>query len=171
MRRAIVVIAVLVVIVAVVTVIGYFLPVSHTATAQRTYDRPVAAVWSMITTVERYPAWRPSVKSVEVLSPPGKRLRWRETWNRGNRITFRVTEKEEPRLLVVAVDDDDLPFGGRWTYGLSPAGNGCTLTITEDGEVYNPIFRFVSRLFMDPTRSINTYLDDLEEGISNAKRS
>jgi uncharacterized protein YndB with AHSA1/START domain len=167
MRRAIYVLAVLVAIILVVTVIGYSLPEDHTATAQRTYDHSVAAVWSMITTVERYPEWRPSVEAVEVLSASGERPKWRETWSRREKVTFRVTEWAEPRQLAVVIDDDDLPYGGRWVYGLSHAGDGCTLTITEEGEVHNPIFRFVARLFMDPTKTIDVYLDNLEQGLSS----
>jgi len=171
MRGLIYFFAVLVAIILIATVVGYMLPVEHTATAQRTYDRSVAAVWAMITTVENYPKWRPSVKSVEVLNASGERPKWRETWGKRERVTFRVTEWDEPRRLTVVIDDQHLPFGGRWIYGLSPAGDGCTLTITEEGEVYNPIFRLASRFFMDPSRTIRAYLDNLGQGLASGKGS
>jgi hypothetical protein len=53
---------------------------------------------------------------------------------------------EPPRLLRMRIADAELPFGGTWTYEIRPADGGSTLTITEDGEVYNPIFRLISRL-------------------------
>jgi hypothetical protein len=35
---------------------------------------------------------------------------------------------------------------------------GSELRITEEGEVYNPIFRFVSRFIMGHTATIDSYL-------------
>jgi hypothetical protein len=35
------------------------------------------------------------------------------------------------------------------------------LRITEQGEVYNPVFRFVSRFVIGQNRTIETYLRDL----------
>ena len=36
------------------------------------------------------------------------------------------------------------------------------MTITERGEVYNPIFRFVSRFVLGHEKTINTYLSAFE---------
>ena len=41
----------------------------------------------------------------------------------------------------------------------TPSG-GTRVTVTEEGEVYNPIFRVVSR-FMDPSATIRQYLTNL----------
>ena len=59
------------------------------------------------------------------------------------------------------IADKELPFGGTWDYRLEPAGTGSRITITENGEVYNPIFRFVSRYFMGHTATIDKYLTAL----------
>ena len=57
------------------------------------------------------------------------------------------------------IEDTNLPFGGSWTYELAPVGDSeTTLRITEDGEVYNPIFRFVSRFVMGHDATIRQYL-------------
>ena len=47
----------------------------------------------------------------------------------------------------------------RWTYEIAPAPNGTTLTITEDGEVYNPIFRFMSRFVFGHEATMASYLE------------
>ena len=73
-----------------------------------------------------------------------------------------VSGEEPPRRLVTRIADEDLPFGGTWTYRLEPDGGGTRVTITEDGEVYNPVFRFVSRFVMGHDATLRTYLDDLE---------
>ena len=74
-----------------------------------------------------------------------------------------MVERTVPdRLLVGRIADANLPFGGSWTYELAPRAAGQTsLTITEDGEVYNPIFRFVSRFVMGHSATINQYLSDV----------
>jgi len=59
-----------------------------------------------------------------------------------------------------------LPLGGKWTYELRPVQGGTTLRITEDGEVFNPIFRFMSRFVFTHHRTIDRYLGDLERRVS-----
>ena len=54
--------------------------------------------------------------------------------------------------------DPKLPFGGTWTYEVQPDVTGSAVTITEDGEVYNPIFRFVSKFIMGHKATMNGYL-------------
>jgi hypothetical protein len=70
-----------------------------------------------------------------------------------------------PRRMVTRIADPDLPFGGGWTFELEPADGpqgGTSVRITEDGEVYNPVFRFVSRFVLGHTRSMERYLADLQ---------
>jgi hypothetical protein len=66
------------------------------------------------------------------------------------------------RRHVDRIADPSLPFGGRWIYDLASDGSGTALTITEEGEVYNPVFRFVSRFIMGHTRTIDRYIADLQ---------
>ena len=49
---------------------------------------------------------------------------------------------------------------------LAADGGGTRLTITEDGEVYNPLFRFVSRFIMGHTSSIDRYLADVQKALT-----
>ena len=69
-------------------------------------------------------------------------------------------------MLRVRIDDPGQPFGGTWTYALTPNGTGTSLTITEDGEVYNPIFRFMSHFFFSQTATIDAYLAALQRRLS-----
>jgi hypothetical protein len=48
-----------------------------------------------------------------------------------------------------------------WTLKLEPMDGSTMLRITEQGEVYNPVFRFVSRFVIGQTRTIETYLRNL----------
>lgn len=66
-----------------------------------------------------------------------------------------------PRLLVTRIADSDLPFGGSWTFELEPEGAATRLTITENGEVYNPFFRFMARFVFGHEGTARAYLEDL----------
>jgi hypothetical protein len=85
---------------------------------------------------------------------------WRETEGH-DAIVFERVETAPPARIVNRIADKTLPFGGTWTYEIAPSGVGSELTITENGEVYNPLFRFVSRFIMGHTATIDKYLADL----------
>ncbi len=42
---------------------------------------------------------------------------------------------------------------------------GTRLTITENGEVYNPIFRFMSRFVFGHTATMDQFLSDLKKRV------
>jgi uncharacterized protein YndB with AHSA1/START domain len=144
--------------VAIVIVVGYLLPVAHVASAETNVDQPPDRVFALLTDVAGFPRWRSDVKSVELLGsdPP----RWREHGSNGD-VTFEVTERQPPRRLVTRIADQSLPFGGTWTYELTPAGSGTRLTITEHGTVFNPVFRFMSRFVFGHAATIERFLKDI----------
>ena len=73
-----------------------------------------------------------------------------------------MVEDVAAKRLAVRIADRSLPFGGSWTYDVTPApGGGSELRISEDGEIYNVIYRFVSRFFLGYTASMESYLRDL----------
>lgn len=149
---------VLVVLVIIVVAIGYSLPVKHRGTGEATFKASPEALFSLITNVEAFPTWRSDLKSVEVLPSTDGRKRFREVGGHGT-VSYLVEAVEPNRRLVTRIDDKSLPFGGAWTYELVPAAGGSTtLRIVEDGEVYNPVFRFVSRYFMGYDATIKQYL-------------
>jgi uncharacterized protein YndB with AHSA1/START domain len=126
---------------------------------------PPERVWAAITNADAFPSWRSDVKRIERLTVSDGRTKWIEHSSSG-RITFAVERMDAPRVLVVRIADPDLPFGGAWTYEIAPTADGSTLRITEHGEVYNPIFRFMARFVFGHEKSIATYLGDLERSLS-----
>jgi uncharacterized protein YndB with AHSA1/START domain len=142
--------------IALVVVVGLLLPEGHVASRQATFARPPADVFAAIFDVERYAEWRPDVKRVEVLARE-PRMRWKEAGSNGD-IILEVQESAPPQRLVARIADPTLPFGGTWTYELAPSGNGTRLTITERGEVYNPMFRFMSKFIFGHTATMDAYL-------------
>jgi len=160
LRVAALVLGALVVLGLLLVAIGYALPVKHVAVREAMLPAPPERVYAAIGNVEQYAAWRSDLQAVEVLaSPPA--LRWRERGGNGT-ITYELADTDPPRRLVTRIADPSLPFGGSWTYQLTPSGTGTTLVITEHGEVYNPLFRLMSRFVFGHTRTMEKYLEDLE---------
>ena len=160
MRWVLVVVAVLAAAGAGVFVIGSSLPQDHTASRSAVIPAPPEAVWSAITSVAEYPAWRRDLDSVSVIESPDGRLRWREI-DGGDKLSYEAEKMEAPANFVARITDTGIPFGGRWTYRIVPDAAGSRITITENGEVYNPVFRFVSRYLMGHTATLDKYLTDL----------
>jgi len=157
MRWVLGIVGALVALVLLVYVVGLLVPKSHVASASARYAAAPDAIWTTLTDVAAFPQWRRDVKRVEVLPDESGQRGWREYGSQGT-ITYRVAESIPQQRLVSRIADQNLPYGGTWTYELTPAGSGTRLTITERGEIYNPIFRFVSRFVLGYTATMNGML-------------
>ena len=167
MRWLLLAAAVLAALVIVVVATGFMLPVAHRATRGARLPASAHDVFALITDVAGYPRWRSGLSRVEIVATgaDGAPARFREHSSDGA-ILYEVVERVPDRRMVTRIADAGLPFGGRWTYELTPDGDGTRLTITEDGEVYNPVFRFVSRFVMGHTASIDRYLADASKALA-----
>jgi len=155
LKLALIALAVLILLVVIVVAVGYALPVAHVASSQATLHQPPDAVFATLSDVSHFPDWRKDVTRVDVLS--ANPLRWREHGSSGD-ITFVVVESVRPVHLLTRIDDRSLAFGGTWSYDLIPSGTGTTVTITERGEVYNPLFRFMSRFVFGHSATMEAFL-------------
>lgn len=142
-------------------VAGMFLPKEHVVTSSITLSQPPDSVWAVVRNLDDYPGWWRDVKSSEPDSSFGDREIWVQTDAQGQEIPLEVTQSIEPSLLVTRIADDKLPFSGQWTYEIEGAGTGSRLTITEEGEVFNPVFRLVARLFLGHHGTIDRCLESL----------
>jgi uncharacterized protein YndB with AHSA1/START domain len=155
MKWLLIALAVLAGLVLLMALVGLMLPKGHVATRRATFKRPPEELWAALTDVERFPEWRPDLEKVERLSD----TRWVETGSYG-RMELERVEADPPRRLVGRIAPG-LAFGGSWTYELAREGDGTVLSITENGEVYNPIFRFLSRFVFGHTATLEQYLKAL----------
>jgi hypothetical protein len=160
MLKAIVAIVVAIgVLVGVVALLGNQLPVGHVASRYVMIGAPIDVVFSTITEFEATGSWR-ELKSVTVSKDASSgRTRVTEESSNGP-ITMEVEQLIPPTRLVMRIVDESA-FGGAWAYALEPQGNATRITITEHGEVYNPVFRFVGKYIMGHTRTIDSYLMSL----------
>jgi hypothetical protein len=150
--------AVVVAIAMIVTIVGALLPKHHVVSRRARFHQPPAVIWE---TIAGPPTWRPDVRSFEELPDRDGRRVWRELDKHGQKIVFERVESNAPVSMVTRIADPKLPFGGSWSHRISPVDGGSLLTITEDGEVYNPIFRFVSRFIIGHSASLEKYLTAL----------
>ncbi len=120
---------------AALTLAGLFLPKQHTGRAEALIAAPAEKLWDLM---ERERQWFPNV-------PP----------------TVTLPETTRPHKRVTKISDASLPFGGIWTVTLTPEGGQTKVGIVEDGEVYNPLFRFLARFVFGHDMTAKNYLKAL----------
>jgi hypothetical protein len=157
----------LVALVVVLMLIGACLPRMHRATRTAVYRRTPAEIFEVIANFAAMPSWRSGLDGVEILPPNESRASFREIARRRS-IPYIVLENRPPQTLVLKIADERLPFGGTWTYEVSPEAGGARLRITEEGEIRNTLFRFLSRFVFGYTSTMDTYLSDLGRKLGEA---
>lgn len=167
MHTAVVVLAALIVGVLMILLTGVLLPEKHVATKTYHFDVDPERVWNLVTDFEGQTSWRPKLERVERLPSRNGHEVWREVEGRHRQLSFETVEFSPPRVLVRRIVDEGLPFGGSWTFEIVPEAGGARLTITENGEVRNPLFRFVSRFLIGHTAGIETYARNLGQALIN----
>ena len=162
MRRALVILGVVVGPVLVVLVVGALLPRDHVATSAVTMRQPPEVVWPVIRDQGALPSWWPEITGSERLADRDGREVWRQTMRSGFEMVVVVTEVDEPTRLVTHIDSPPgAPFGGDWIYRLSPADGGTRVSVTERGWIANPVFRFLARVVFSYHDTLDGYLEAL----------
>ena len=156
--------AVLVALVGSVAVVGWLLPVRHEASRSAHFNRPPEQIYAVVSDVANYASWFEGVNRIEMLESPNGRIRFREHLSDGP-IVMEVIETRPPSRFVTAIADPDQPFGGTWTFDITPESGGARLTITERGEIYNPIFRFMAKFVFGYTSTMEGFLRSLANKI------
>ena len=151
-------IAAIVAVSGLVVLIGSRLPQEHRVARRAHFNRPPEELWEIITDFAGQTSWRPELRRVERLPDRSGRQFWQETDKRGQALTMETVESVPPRRLVRRIADENLGFGGRWIIEIGEYGEVAALTVTEEGEIYNPVFRFVSRFIVGQTSTIDGFL-------------
>lgn len=164
MKWLIIAIATFIALAGLVLIVGFLLPVTHVASRTTRLKASPQTVWDVIAGP---PDWRPDVRSFNNLPLRDGRQAWTELSKDGRAITYERLESAPPRHMVTRIDPGQ-PFGGTWTYEIVPDHDGSLLTITENGEVYNPVFRFVSLVIIGHTATIDAYLKALKAKLGDS---
>jgi hypothetical protein len=155
MRIAFIVVGVLVLLVAGVVVVGSLLPKRHVVARSAVFKASAEKLFALIAGNQD---WRPDVKSCELITGEDGRQFQRETSKHGDTILYELQESRPPLSIERRIATQNLPYGGTWSFALEPANVGTRVRITEDGEVYNPVFRFVSKFVLGQTATEDAYL-------------
>jgi uncharacterized protein YndB with AHSA1/START domain len=147
-------------VVLVVLIVGWSLPVDHEASRSATFNTTPNALYALVSDVASYPRWWSEISQIEMLPADGGRIRFREHMTTGP-IVMEVIDAVPPSRFVTRIADPDQPFGGTWTFEITAESRGTRLTITERGEIYNPLFRFMSRYVFGYTGTMESFLDAL----------
>lgn len=148
--------------------IGLFLPRQHATSRIVRLSASPETVWAIISDRAAYPSWRRGVARIERRDDRNGHEVWAEINRRGEAMPLEIVERSPPRRLVTKIVDEALPFGGTWTWELSPIADGGTeLRITEDGFIKPPPFRTVMRL-LGYDATIRQYQRDLVMRIAAA---
>lgn len=167
LKWTLIAIAVLVALIVLTALIGALLPKSHVASRRVRFRQTPEKIWATITDFASWPSWNPAARRMERLADHNGHAVWAMVGKQG-KLPMEVEESTAPRRLVTRIVGDKLPFGGSWTYEIEPSEEGCTVTITEDGEIYNPIFRFMARFVFGYTATMESFLRALDEKVAAA---
>lgn len=134
MKYALIALGVLAAVVVVIVAIGSRLPPQHVASRSKRFARPPADVYAAIR--------KQAFQEPEM---------------------YAIVEDVPNEKLVTRIVPKDLGYSGSWTYVITPVDGGTMLQITENGEVPNPVFRFLSRYVFGHTATMDQYLASLEK--------
>jgi hypothetical protein len=146
----------LLVIFGVMALIGSMLPKGHVASRSILLHHTPQDVYSLVRDFGSAPRWRADVKRIEVETP----VYFREEGKHGT-VNYELVEDVPAQRMVTRIRDTDLGYSGQWTYSFTPENGGTRVTIREDGEVSNVLFRFMSRYVFGQTSTIDAYLTSL----------
>jgi len=144
------------VIFGVMALIGSMLPKAHVASRSILLHHTPQDVYGVVRDFSAAPKWRADVKRIEVESP----VYYREEGKHGT-VNYELVEDVPAQRMVTRIRDTDLGYSGQWTYLFTPENGGTRVTIREDGEVSNVLFRFMSRYVFGQTSTIDSYLTSL----------
>ncbi len=163
------IVACLVVVVGVVALIGSRLPKAHVASRSIHLQRSPQEIYAVVRDFNSVPKWRTDVKEMQVEPQPDGRIYFREVAKHGT-VNYELVEEVPATRMVTRIRDTDLGYSGQWTYAFTPENNGTRVTITEDGEVSNVIFRFMSHYVFGQTATIDSYLTSLAKNFGEESR-
>jgi polyketide cyclase/dehydrase/lipid transport protein len=144
------------VLVGVMALVGSRLPKAHIAARSILLRRSPQDVYAVVRDFGAAPKWRADVKRIEVETP----VYFREEGKHGT-VNYELVEDVPAQRMVTRIRDTDLGYSGQWTYSFTPENGGTRVTIREDGEVSNVVFRFMSRYIFGQTSTIDAYLTSL----------
>jgi uncharacterized protein YndB with AHSA1/START domain len=153
-------IAAVVLVVGIAALVGSRLPQAHVASRSILLRQSPQSVYAVVRDFGSAPKWRDDVKRLDVDVQQDGRVYFREEGS-NDTVNYELVEDVPAQRMVTRIRDTDLGYSGQWTYTFAAENGGTRVTIREDGEVSNVLFRFMSRYIFGHTASIDAYLRSL----------
>jgi len=152
--------------------IGTSIPIWHSAKCGAEIAAPADALFRAIADDGSSASWRPELRTVTLLSGSGPTAVWQESLKNGQELRLHTVTYEEhmqfqrrAKILVRVIPfDPRLGFDGTWAFfvtGSQKTGAPTRVAINEQGHIYNPLYRFLTRYVFGYTSSIRTYITEL----------
>lgn len=145
-------------------VAGSNLPPSHSASVSRIIVAEPQQAFDTLIDFKGYARWLTGVEKVSMdWSPTRKRYTLTDS---DGAVTYEVIELMAPTTLKTLIISKDMPYGGSWLFTVESQPvegdrNVTRVTIQEEGEIYNPAFRFFAFYSFGYTSSMESFLRDL----------
>lgn len=167
MKIVLLIVSVLLISIALVYLIGFLMPVKHQLSVSRQFAVDKKTIWQILVDFGHHANWRRDIVSAEKVSANDVANEiWQESDNHGNVIRYENRDIIKEQSLKRVIVSKHLAFGGSWTFNLASDDSQpqaqATLTITENGEVYNPMFRFLGKTVFGFDTSMRRFLEDLD---------
>lgn len=149
---------------AIACIRGNSLPIHHSTTAAAEIAAPPEKVWQLITAISAQPTWRTGLLSIESLPLESGKEHWREHLAHNQTMDFIADETVPGSRRAVRLDLPNGSYTGSWIYVLTPtAAPGSThVTITENGDIYPPVYRTLMHDVIGMRSNLDRYLSDLQ---------
>ena len=147
--------------------VGTSIPIWHSTKCGADVAAPAAALFAAIADDGSSASWRPELQSVTLVSGSGPTSVWREKYKSGQVLTLQTSSQSFGSIEQVVRTipfDPGLGFDGIWVFDVGKSGqqHGQTrVAINEEGHIYNPVFRFLTKYVFGYEGSIRSYLSDL----------
>jgi hypothetical protein len=121
---------------------GMSVPEHYAATVVAQVPGDPVTVFAALSDPERRPQWAPGVARIGQVSDDllGRPV-WRELDPTNDRFEFSVVSAEFPVWCTTTTKPEEIGVAATWTWTVAPAGTGTAVTLSEEGEISNPLFR------------------------------
>ena len=139
--------------------IGYSMPNAHVAQVEADFRASPDAVYRLLSDIENWPEWHPSVAEMNEVGDDEDQPTWRISGPDGSMV-ITLTGRQPPRRFTTLADGG--MFIGRWTYVVEPRSSGARVTVTEEARIDNLVIRGLA-VFRNKTATMERMLRALGE--------
>src|ERR1041385_1263241 len=156
MKIVLIFFVVLIALMVIMMLLGRMLPVKHTASQSKLFISSCNEVWNVVTDVTHWKSWLSDLKDLSITN---------DSTFVADGVEYAISNSVPGVSFTTTIITKDLPYGGMWHYVFEKEGEGCRLTVTEIGEVYNPMFRFMSKYIFGHDGSLRKFMEVLSKHI------